>query len=207
MDPKGLIMEPITLLIAASAFTMSYNSASTPKDFDPTEYDQVVTVVVDATRTIHMCNDMTNPLYTKFLNDLNSSTLKLEEYARHKAGKQDVSNAVSAVRKLVLEYDVSPTPSVQYCKHKLSEVQSGARTIARALGGRHKVDICDYTVESRFVSYKQSYTKVLISQVEFEELVNDLNKLREVDRSSCSVENADKMDKAFEAVSALSSQL
>jgi hypothetical protein len=84
-------MEPVTLLVAASAFVMSYNSVSTPKDFDPTEYEKVVTVVVDSTRTIHLCGDMKNPLYTQFLNNLNTSTLHLEEYARHKAGTANAS--------------------------------------------------------------------------------------------------------------------
>lgn len=200
-------MEPITLLVAASAFAMSYTSVSTPKDFDPTEYEKVVTVVVDATRTVHLCNDMKNPLYTQFLNGLNTSTLHLGEYVRHKAGKEDVSQAVEQVRQLVLEYDFALSPSVQYCKHKLSEVQSGARTIARALGGRHKVDICDYTVDQRFVVYKESYTANLITKEEFSELVADLQKLQNVDKSGCSLENADKMDKALNAVTALSGSL
>lgn len=200
-------MELVSMLVAASAFAMSYNSASTPKDFDPVEYDQVVSVVVDATRTIHVCNDMKNPLYVQFLNNLNSSTLKLDEYARHKAGKETVYNAVAFIRKLVLEYDYALTPSPQYCLHKLSEVQAGARTIARALGGRHSVDICDYTVESRFVLYKQSYAENRITEAEFSELVADIHKLKEVDKSGCSIENADKLDKALEAVSALSASL
>ena len=197
-------MELITLLVAGAAFAGSYKAGALPKDFDAVQYEQVVSITVDATRAIHQCGQ--DPvLFKRFLDDLNTDSLKFDEYVRHKAKQEDVSSASAHIRKLVVEFDGREMYSKQYCIHKLSEVQAASRTVSRALGGAKKIDICSADLTPRYLSYQQSYTLGLITASEFKELVADIADLKEIDRSGCSLESAAKMDEAIDALSSAAS--
>ena len=199
-------MEPVTLLVAASALVMSYTSAA-PKDFDPVEYEHVIAVAVNSMRAADLCEDMSNPAYRTLIQTLTASALKLEEYVLHKADKEETEKAAKYVHQLVVEYASNPSPSARYCTHKLTEVRAGARTLARVLGGRYKTSICDYTLFQLVDAYKESYTSGQITKHELVELTADLQKVKDIYKTGCSIENAVKLDKAVDAISAFSGSL
>lgn len=186
-------MEPITLLLVAGLATGL--SQVKPPSIDLNEYQQVVTVTAYTTQAISNCKDRSVQS-----NEIEASVLTLLEYESHIPNMEHNLVATNEMKRLIGDFNSHSFYTVKYCQHKLSELQVVSRTLARAMGGLNKFNICDMDVTTRKQMYDVSYKQGLITWTEFDELVQDLIHLKEVDKSSCSIENATKMDQALEII-------
>jgi len=173
-----------------------------PRSFNAVEYDYAVKTTVASTRAIHLCGDVYNSAkFKQFVNDLNENSMTLFEYERHLDGNNYSLPAATQIRQLVIDFTVNPQYTKDYCVSKLSTIQSASRTLARALGKLNAFDMCDSDVAVRFAKYEELYKQGKITQAEFQELANDIVKLKKVDSATCSFENKEKLDATIALIS------
>lgn len=191
---KGGTVEP--LLLGAVAIGAAILSNTKPPLFDNVEYNHIVELTVMVTNVIHDCDQKElnlDPI--KFKIDL------LNEYETHLTKSENKLEAVKEIKLLLKSFSSKENYSVKYCKHKFSEIQATSRTLARAIGGLHKFDICDSDFSERVLLYKDSLDKKLINQDEYEDLINDIKRLEKTDQSSCSEDNKIKLNQGLSLIS------
>ena len=192
-------MIPILLAVAAGAATGLSTSHSTT--MDTMEYEHVIQVVVSATQHVQQCRLQPK----QDIAELKASVDGLIEYQSHIAKAQSNLSVSQDLKEMVMQFKQKDRYSVRYCQHKLSEIQAMSRTLARAMGGLNKFNICDSDVSVRYDLYKESYDKGQLSSLEFQELTDDILKLTEADKSNCSLENRVKLEQALKAIQQASS--
>ena len=168
--------------------------------FDNVEYNHAVASAVASTRAVHQCYDQ-GPLYQAFVQDLNATTLQLAEYEKYRPASVESLASVNEIRGLVLDLQKRASPTLRYCQHKLSEIQSASRVVAQALGNQQKLSMCISDVELRYNVYLDSLQAGMITREEFDELVADIQQLALVDIASCTMEMRAKIQKSLETIS------
>ena len=194
------MMRNIVLLAALSL--VGCGTFEAPKKFDAIEYNYSVLSSVSATRAIHLCGDVDHQTeFKQFASELNTHTLTLAEYEAHHSSNKEASASINQLRNLVNSFIVQGTYSEQYCKHKLSSIQSASRTIAISLSDSEKIDLCLEDVTSRYQLYAASYQLKKITKNEFMDLVEDIKRLQAIDKNSCSIEATKVLDKRIQEIS------
>lgn len=184
-------MEPITTLLVAS-LALGLGNVK-PPSIDQIEYSHIVQVVSHATQQISLCKTNTTDVTA-----LELHIQILNEYNAHLTSKEENRAVSKILNKFIDDFSKREDKSVRYCQHKLSEIQSVSRTLARSIGGLHKHNICDHDLEKRLNFYKDSFAKKAISESEYSELLSDIVLIGKADKSSCDIENTTKIDQATE---------
>lgn len=174
--------------------------ACASREFDQTEYKYAIESAVLSTRAIHQCASK-SPRYDEFIQDLNTQTMYLFEYEKHLPSNAHALNGVTNLRQLVLDFMKSTEHTSTYCVHKLSEIQSASRTVARMMSGMGYMDMCSSDAMSRLSLYQQSFQDKNITQGEYAELVHDLSRLTSIDESVCSIQEREALLQAISAIS------
>jgi hypothetical protein len=170
------------------------------RPFDPVEYNYAISTSILATRSVHQCQNKT-PTYQEFIKELNTQTMYLYEYEKHHDENDQFLIGVTNLRQLVLDFMKNEsTSTTQYCMHKLSEVQSVARALAKSLSA-NRIEICESDAMERLELYKSSLENAKISEREYAELVNDLTKLVKADNAYCSAEQKELLLKTVSVIS------
>lgn len=177
------------------------------REFDSTEYDYSVKSTVLATRAIHQCANKT-PTYYEFVKELNTQTMYLYEYEKHHVNNTYSMQGVLELRQLVVDFVTDTKPHTDtYCTHKLSSIQSAARTLSRTISGNRSLDICSSNAMDRLALYEESYSKDKISKEEYVELVNDLIRLVNVDAALCTIQEQNALAEVLSIASKIISAL
>lgn len=187
----------LTVLVLQACSVLGY---LTPRQFDPVEYGKAVSVVIDATRLAHNCSTPTDPLYTRFVNELNTDSMYLEEYVAHKKDNEDATTGSAQIRLMVLELDRHATMSVRYCLEKTSDIQNAARTMSRTLGREGKYDYCKQDLAAAFTRLQDFHTKHEVSDEEFAELGSDMVRLGRVNVSACGLLDRERIETAISVI-------
>ena len=169
------------------------------RTYDAVEYDYVITTVVNSTQAIHLCAKQDKD-YASFVQALSANSLHLEEYITNKADTKQIEPAVKQIIAMSKDLSLRSSYSEMYCKHKLSNIQESSRTLARALGNTDKFDLCKGDVQMRYSLFELSYKTDKITLSEFKELTKDILKLKEVNQSSCTLENRIKMEETINLI-------
>lgn len=181
-------------------------SACATRPFDPVEYNFAISSSVLATRSIHQCGNKT-PTYKEFIKELNTQTMYLFEYEKHHSENDQVFVGVSVLRQLVIDFMKNEdTYSETYCVHKLSEVQSAGRALAKTLSS-NDISLCESDALERLQLYKKSFELGKISVTEYNELVADLPKLVRSDNAYCTAEQKELIQKTLSILSSAISAL
>jgi len=196
------LLTTLTLTILLSAC-----SAFQARTYDPVEYNYAVMITSNTTHATHRCNDMSNPEYNMWLQEINHDTLTLVEFVSDKSDTDQAVPSVIQIRDMTSTFLNRTNYSITYCQHKLSNIQSSARTFARAISGNEKYNMCQSDVQSRYDLFAKSYNANLIRKDEFDELVGDLLKLKTIDTSGCTLEERAKMQHALEVIQSASKLL
>lgn len=167
-----------------------------PKVYDPIEYDKVISIVMDSTHAIHTC-DTRGALFDSYIYRLNMTASQLEEYSNNNKNSQQTVGATKNIHYMIIDITNNQKYSNTYCKHKLSNVQSSSRTLSLVLGNKGNSEMCSVTAHRRYALFEFSYKQNKISLVEFNNLVEDLLKLAEVDAFSCSLSDQQKLQEAL----------
>ena len=173
----------VAVMLLAGCSNLSYFSV---RQFDSTEYGKSVEITQLATRTVHQCSNTDTTLKIKFLNDLNSATMYLEEYTSNKKDEADIATGAKQIREMVLAFDSRETYSVAYCVSKLTNVQNASRTIERAISLHNKYDSCSADLVSLWTPLQTKHESKVISDSEFIELSTDILKLGAINTAACS---------------------
>lgn len=172
--------------------------------YDPVEYNYSIISSVAATRAVHQCVNRDNELFKKYVKDLNDATMHLQEYEKFtKNNTQTYAGAVQ-LRQIVIDFVAKENYSEDYCKHKLSEIQSASRVMAKAFGKQGNLDICFSDVKSRYNMYRDSYVDGRISKEEFDDLVDDLIQLAKLDNYGCTTQQKTELENLVNTISKLS---
>lgn len=173
------------------------------RPFDPVEYNFAISTSILATRSMHQCSNKTTT-YVEFVKELNTQTMYLFEYEKfHDANEQNLKG-VTVLRQLTMEFMQNhETASDMYCVHKLSEIQSTARTLAKSLSTRTSVELCSSDAMDRLALYDESLKVGKISRPEYVELVRDLPRLVKADNAYCTAEQKEALAKTVSALSAV----
>lgn len=176
----------VAMCVAALLVGCSVMSYFQPAPFDPIEYGAVVSVTQTATRTTHQCVDRSAPLFKTFLDELNTNSMYLLEYASNKQDNVVVSQPAQLIRSLVLQFDSrAVTSSVAYCQEKLTVIQATARTTERALGRLEDSELCNTDYAWEFKKYTDLHESKLLHEDEFTELTKDLLVFGRVNSAAC----------------------
>ncbi len=198
MKTLRLFMVALAVLALQACSALSY---LTPRQFDPVEYGQSISVVMDATRLAHNCSQRKdNPLYTRFVNDLNTDSMYLEEYVAHKKDNGDATSGAAQIRLMVLEFDKHETMSTRYCLEKASDIQNAARTMSRTLGREGKYDYCKQDLAAAFNRLQDFHTKKEVSDDEFAELGSDMVRLGRVNVAACGLLDRERIETAISII-------
>lgn len=182
-------------------------SGCASRGFDSNEYNYAIQSSVLSTRAIHQCGSKSKT-YNDFVNELNAQTMFLFEYEKYHPRNDYSLPAVTTLRQLVIDFTKAPKEhSAAYCVHKLSEIQSASRALARTLSGIGFLDICTSDVMTRLEVYKTSLNTGKISKDEYYELVNDLTLLANADTALCTIQQQEAVAKAISAIKSVSSVL
>lgn len=187
-------------ILLASLMLLSGCSMFQARSYDPVEYNYAVVITINATHATHRCQNMLDPDYDLWLQEINHESLTLVEYVSDKDDTEQVMPAAQQIRDMISIMLGHKKYSITYCQHKLSNIQSSARTFARATGGNSKYDMCQSDVQSRYGLFKDSFDHKLISKDEFAELSGDLLKLKTINTSGCTLEERAKMAEAIDVI-------
>lgn len=194
-------MKKLFAIIAAIILT---GCATRP--FDPVEYNYAISTSILSTRAMHQCADKT-PTYREFAKELNSHSMQLFEYEKHHSENEQILVGVTNLRQLVIEFnEAEATASQFYCVHKLSEIQSTSRALAKTLS-RMQIDLCQSDALERLELYKSSFALSKISKAEYEELVKDLPRLVRSDNAYCTAEQKELLQTAVSVIASAISAL
>jgi len=181
-------------------------SACATRPFDPVEYNFAISSSVLATRAIHQCGNKT-PTYQEYIKELNTQTMYLFEYEKHHAENEQVLVGVTNLRQLVMDFMKNESKySETYCIHKLSEVQSTSRALAKTLSSMH-IELCESDALQRFDVYNKSIADGKLSKEEYAELIADLPKLVRSDNAYCTAEQKELLQKTLSILSSAVSAL
>lgn len=189
-------MKKILVILAALAMT-----ACASRPFDSAEYSLAISTSILATRSVHQCHDKT-PTYYEYVKELNTQTMYLFEYEKFHDANTEVMKGVTVIRQLTMEFMQNhETASDAYCAHKLSEIQSSARTLAKSLSTRTSIELCSSDAMDRLALYDESLKSGKLSRPEYVELVRDLPKLVKSDNAYCTGEQKEAIAKTVSALS------
>lgn len=161
----------------------------TPRSYDPVEYNHVVTLTVNATRSVHRCNDQTDNRkeFWGYMQQVNTESFVLDEFINNKSNSDQVAPAIDQVRNMVSAILIRQKFSNAYCTLKLTNIQAGSRIISRVLGQTEMFGACDGGIKKRYDIVADSYKSKAITEEEYKELANDVVNLGKIDAISCSV--------------------
>jgi len=200
MKAIRFFMLALTVLAVQACSVLGY---LTPRQFDPEEYGKAISVVVDATRLAHNCANPVDPLYTRFVNELNTDSMYLDEYVAHKKDNGDAVSGSAQIRLMVLEFDKHATMSIRYCLEKTSDIQSAARTMSRTLGREGKYDYCKQDLTAAFARLQDFHGKKEVTDDEFTELGSDMVRLGRVNASACGLLDRERIETAISVIQKL----
>lgn len=172
-------MKSIKLFILGF-FTSVMFGCSYPQ-YDPVEYNYAVISSVAATRAISQCDNIENESFKKYIQDLDTATLHLQEYEKYSKNKARPHVGATSLRQLVIDFSLTENFSENFCVHKLIEIQTASRIMANAFGNPGSFDICIYDTEIIKKQYYQSYEDGNITQTELENLISSLPYLEHID--------------------------
>ena len=172
-------MKPIKLFILGFLVYSIFGCAS--PQYDPVEYNYAVISSVAASRALSQCDNIDNESFKKYIQDLDTATLHLQEYEKYNKNKKKTHVGASSLRQLVLDFSLTENFSESFCVHKLIEIQTASRIMANAFGNPGSFDICIYDTESIKKQYYQSYEDGNITQTELENLISSLPYLEHID--------------------------
>ncbi len=155
-------MGPILIAVAVAG-TAAFSSVK-PPSLDTVEYSHVIQLTHLSTQAVKGCKE-----HNFAVDSLEQQAELIVEYETHLPKSDNNLHAAKETLTLVRQFKHHEMPSVRYCQHKLSEVQSVSRTLARAMGGLHKFDICDSDFEERISLYEKSFKKGQITEEEYKE--------------------------------------
>ena len=176
------------------------DSLKNPRQFDNVEYGSAIQVAQYSTRAIHQCKTMDSPLFTEFVNKLNTKSMFLQEYIDNKDDEEDIAQEAKEVRKLVLEFDSHQPLTQAYCTAKLTNVQNGTRTLARSISHQDLYSPCGASLTELFDPIKELKDKKEITNAEFVELSNDIIRLKRINQGACKSSDRDDLEKAIELI-------
>lgn len=193
---KKLFFIVIAILIAGCA----------TRPFDPVEYNYAISTSILATRAMHQCGEKT-PTYREFVKELNTHSMQVFEYEKHHSENEQILVGVTNLRQLVIEFSqAEASASEAYCVHKLSEIQSTSRALAKTLS-RMQIDLCKSDALERLELYKKSFANGKLSKPEYEELVKDLPRLVRSDNAYCTAEQKELLQTAVSVIASVISAL
>ena len=198
-DIKRHLVISSTLLIG---FTLSLITGCmlTPRPYDNIEYSYVINTSVQSTRAIHRCNDVDKTDFWKYYQELNTSSFTLDEFINNKGNSEYINESVDNLRDMVNDFSQKGKFTNQYCIHKLSNIQASSRIVSRVLGGSDKYNFCDKSIKDRFLVFKDSYDKKLITKEEFKELIEDLTRLEKIDTNTCDIYVRERLIEDFNMI-------
>lgn len=169
------------------------------RPFDPVEYNYAISSSILSTRAMHQCGEKT-PTYREFVKELNTHSMQLFEYEKHHSENKQILVGVTNLRQLVIEFSqAEASASEAYCVHKLSEIQSTSRALAKTLS-RMQIDLCQSDALERLELYKKSVANGKLSKPEYEELVKDLPRLVRSDNAYCTAEQKELLQTAVSVI-------
>lgn len=168
---------------------MLVGCTTTPRVYDPIEYNHAVSLTVNLTRAIHRCEDPSagNKEFWSYVQLANTDSFMLTEYVSNRADSKLVIPVVEQTRQLFNDVLNRPVFSPAYCVNKLTNVQAASRIVARALGQTEKFNACQSGIKERYNLFTKSYQAKEISDSEYQELVGDIPKLVAIDSAGCDV--------------------
>lgn len=181
---------------------MSLVAGCATRPFDPVEYNYAISSSILSTRAMHQCVEKT-PTYREFVKELNTHSMQLFEYEKHHSENEQILVGVTNLRQLVIEFSqAEASASETYCVHKLSEIQSTSRALAKTLS-RMQIDLCKSDALERLELYKKSFESGKLSKAEYEELVKDLPRLVRSDNAYCTAEQKEALLMTINAISSV----
>lgn len=148
--------------------------------YDPVEYNYAVISSVAATRAISQCDNIENESFKKYVQDLDTATLHLQEYEKYAKNKARTHVGTTSLRQLVIDFSLTEHFSERFCVHKLVEIQTASRIMANAFGNPGSFDICIYDTEILKKQYQQSYEEGNITKTELDRLLESLPHLEHI---------------------------
>jgi hypothetical protein len=171
------------------------------KVFDPVEYNYPVLSGVESSRAIHLCGNIEHiDQFNGYVRNLNLIGMEMFEYENFHSENHNSLLVIQHLRDLELAFIGHSKYSAQYCIHKLSEIQSVSRTLAKAFGGQGGLNICLSDITARYALYETSYKEGKISKDEFLELVGDIKKIGDVDMLICSLQEKQQISKSIDKI-------
>ena len=179
-----------------------------PSSYDSTEFGKVADLNVSVTRTIHNCDKssgINSELFWDYYRNMNLKSYELQEFVAYKS-EPDMSIKLSA--KIIAdnsndflkfttqfkEFDK------QYCIHKLSNIQTTARILEVSLGGNPGSTLCDNTILDRVKLFDISLKDGLITQDEYQNLLKDLLKIKDINDKSCGFFHRREVQSTFNTI-------
>jgi pyruvate formate-lyase activating enzyme-like uncharacterized protein len=148
----------------------------------------------------HNCANPKDPLYTRFVNELNTDTMYLEEYVSHKKDNEDATSGSAQIRTMVLEFDKHATMTTRYCLEKVSDIQNAARTLSRTLGREGKYNYCKADLATAFARLQDFHNKKEVTDEEFAELGSDMVRLGKVNVAACGLLDRERIETAISVI-------
>lgn len=171
-------MKPIKLFILGFLVYSIFGCAS--PQYDPVEYNYAVISSVAASRALSQCNNIEHESFKKYIQDLDTATLHLQEYEKYTKNKKTTNIGASSLRQLFLDLFITENFSERFCIHKLIEIQTVSRILANAFGNPGSFDGCLYDTEIIKNHYYKSYEDGNITESELEKLISSIPHLEDI---------------------------
>ena len=183
----------ITILLLSAMLLAGCSLLSDPRPYDNVEYLLITKVTVESTRAIHMCSDPThkNTVLWEHVDEVNANSLVLDEFLANKNDSLSQKQTVTNIRLMVNNLLVRGNFSKAYCVEKLTNIQASSRIVARSMGQSDHA-ACDGGIQDRYTIFAKSFAEKEISASEFKELVNDVDRLTNVDTKGCDADTLRK---------------
>ena len=172
------IMKPIKLFILVFLVYSIFGCAY--PQYDPVEYNYAVISSVAASRALSQCDNIDHESFKKYIQDLDTATLHLQEYEKYAKNKARTHVGATSLRQLVIDFSLTEQFSERFCVHKLIEIQTASRIMANAFGNPGSFDICLYDTEILKKQYNQSYEDGNITKPELDRLLASLHHLEHI---------------------------
>lgn len=186
-------------IIFAFSVLLAGCASQLTRNYDSTEFNYVVLIAADATHAVSRCGRRGDE-YDAYLQKLNSNTFTLMEYVSNKSDTKQVLPEATMIREITQDFLANTDYSNRYCQHKLSNIQAGARMMARGLSGSDRFDLCKGGIRERFTFFELSYVQNQITRAEFANLSGDLIKMETIDASSCTLEERAALEKTINII-------